>query len=118
MTIEELLTKARDSLSVRQVFAEPVTQDGTTVIAAALVVGGGGGGSGRDPSGETGQGGGFGLFARPVGAYVIKDGNVSWVPAVDVVRLAEIAGMATTAWMVRRAKRRRRHALKRLEPTP
>ena len=32
--------------------------------------------------------GGFGLMARPVGAYVIKpDGEVSWKPAIDVQRM-------------------------------
>jgi enoyl-CoA hydratase len=32
-------------------------------------------------------GGAFGIGAKPVGAYVIKDGDVSWQPAVDVNRI-------------------------------
>ncbi|BAL90989.1 hypothetical protein AMIS_57690 [Actinoplanes missouriensis 431] len=35
------------------------------------------------PEGE-GAGGGFGFSARPAGVYVIKDGCVSWRPAVNV----------------------------------
>ena len=38
--------------------------------------------------------GGFGLSARPVGAYIVKDGQVEWEPAVDASRLA-IMGMVT-----------------------
>jgi uncharacterized spore protein YtfJ len=92
MTAEEVLSTARDAMMVRQVFAEPHTQDGITVIAAAKVIGGGGGGGGRDQQGQQGDGGGFGLIARPVGAYVIKDGRVRWVPAVDVNRLILVIG--------------------------
>ena len=33
------------------------------------------------------DGSGFGLEARPVGAYVIEDGNVRWEPAIDVSRI-------------------------------
>ena len=70
--IDDLVTTARDAITVRRVYGEPVTQDAVTVIAAASVWGGGGGGRGRDQQGQEGQGGGFGLHARPVGAYVIK----------------------------------------------
>jgi len=36
---------------------------------------------------RTGAGGGFGVSASPVGAYVIKDGTVTWKPAVNINRL-------------------------------
>jgi hypothetical protein len=36
---------------------------------------------------EGNGGGGFGVSARPIGAYVIRDGEVRWRPAVDVNRL-------------------------------
>lgn len=87
MTIATLLEKARDSFTTRLVYAEPYEQDGVTVIPAATVIGGGGGGGGHDPTGRRGDGGGLGLVARPVGAFVIRDGQVRWVPAVDVNRL-------------------------------
>ena len=39
--------------------------------------------------------------ARPVGAYVIKDGEVSWKPAIDVGRMLlgwqVVAGIAALA---------------------
>ena len=45
---------------------------------------GGGGGGGDD---KENAGGGFGLSAKPAGAYVIRDGKVSWEPAMDVNRI-------------------------------
>jgi uncharacterized spore protein YtfJ len=83
MNPEELLSGVRDSLTVRRVYGEPIEHDGVLVIPAASVGGGGGGGGDSEDNG----GGGFGLRARPVGAYVIKDGEVSWKPAIDVGRM-------------------------------
>ena len=109
MRLDELLSAARDGLTVRRVFAEPFAQDGTTVIAAASVVGGGGGGGGRDQQGQEGEGGGLGLIARPAGAYVIKDGTVRWVPAVDVNRaIAAIAALALVVVITRARTQRAR----------
>jgi uncharacterized spore protein YtfJ len=84
--VEQMIERAREAVSGRHVYAEPYEQDGVTVIAAAAVRGGGGGGGGGSEDGE-GAGGGFGLAARPVGAWVIKDGDVTWKPAVDVNRI-------------------------------
>ncbi len=80
--------EARDSMTVRRVFGEPIERDGSTIIPAAFVFGGGGGGGGGDTEGNGGGGTGFGLRARPVGAYVVRDGEVRWEPALDVTRLA------------------------------
>ncbi len=87
MEMPDFITNARDAMSARRVFGEPYEQDGVTIITAAKVSGGGGGGSGGDADGGQGGGGGFGLSASPVGAYVIKDGNVNWIPAIDVNRV-------------------------------
>ena len=84
MNVDELLSGARDAISVRRVFGEPIEHDGVMVVPVAKVGGGGGGGSDTEHNG----GGGFGLGARPVGVYVVKDGQVSWRPAVDPVRVA------------------------------
>ena len=64
-------------------FGEPHEEDGVTVIPAATVRGGGGGGGDEEDNG----GAGFGVMARPAGAYVIKDGEVQWKPAVDPNRI-------------------------------
>jgi len=87
MEMPEFISSARDTMTVRRVFGEPYERDGVTIIPAARIAGGGGGGSGGDAQGGQGMGGGFGLSAMPVGAYVIKDGKVTWLPAVDVNRL-------------------------------
>jgi uncharacterized spore protein YtfJ len=84
MNAIERLDAARDAITVRRVYGEPYQEEGITIIPAANVMGGGGGGS--DPQGNGG--GGFGVRARPAGAWVIKDGDAQWRPAVDVTRIA------------------------------
>ncbi|MEV6070676.1 sporulation protein [Nocardia sp. NPDC052001] len=97
MKVEDVLTAATDSISVRRVYAEPIERDGITVITAAAVSGGGGGGGGTDENGQGGSGTGFGLGAKPVGAYVIRGGTVSWQPALDVNRLIAVLGFVVVA---------------------
>lgn len=72
MNITEVFSTVKDTITVKRVFAEPYDKDGVTVIPAALVSGGGGGGSGHDEKGGEGEGGGFGVKGRPMGAYVIS----------------------------------------------
>ena len=89
MDVQEMLTGARDAITVGRVYGEPYEKNGVTILPAATVRGGGGGGSGESPQGEgKGTGGGFGVTARPVGAYVIRGEDVRWEPAVDVTRMA------------------------------
>ncbi|EME55123.1 spore germination protein GerW family protein [Amycolatopsis decaplanina] len=97
MNVDELLKKAKDGLETKMVYGEPYQVDGVTVIVAATVGTGGGGGDSRDAKGRSGEGGGFGLSAKPVGAYVIKDGELRWEPAVDVNRLLATLGMIAVA---------------------
>ena len=109
MEIGELTSKARDSISVKRVYGEPCERNGVTVIPAATITGGGGGGTGEQPDGRAGEGGGFGLRARPAGAYVIRGDQVSWEPALDLGRV--ILGsqlLALAALLVGRSIARRR----------
>lgn len=87
MEVQELITGARDAVSVKRVYGEPYEKNGLTVIPAATVRGGGGAGQGEKEGGESGTGGGFGLTARPTGAWIIEDGHVNWKPAIDVNRV-------------------------------
>jgi uncharacterized spore protein YtfJ len=107
MRAEEMLGQVRDTLTVRRVFGEPYERDGALVVPVARVAGVGGGGGGGTPT-EGGSGGGFVLEARPVGVYVIHDGEVSWRPAVDVTRIA-LGGqlVAVVALLVARSVIRR-----------
>ena len=102
MNVEELLTKARDNRSVSTVFAPPIEKDGITVIPAARVAGGSGGGSGTDEEGQEGEGGGFGIHAKPAGVYVIDGGKVSWQPAVDPNRIVGAVAAVVIAIVVAR----------------
>jgi uncharacterized spore protein YtfJ len=97
MKLDEMVGSARDALNVKRVYSEPYERDGVTVIAAASVGGGGGGGGGHDTSGQEGEGGGFGLTAKPAGVFVVTDGRVRWQPAVDVNRLASTIVLAVVA---------------------
>ena len=85
--VDAALEGAREAMSARGVFGEPVERDGVVVIPAARVSGGAGGGGGGDAEGNGGAGTGFGLTARPVGAFVVRGGEVSWRPAIDVTRI-------------------------------
>jgi len=110
MEAKRALRSAREVMTTRRVYGEPYERDGVTVIPAAAVMGGAGGGGGESPDGETGGGSGFGLRARPVGAYVIRDGEVRWEPALDLNR-AILVGQVLLVVVVllwRSAARRRR----------
>lgn len=77
----------RKVLSVRRVFGEPIEVDGMTIIPAARVKGRAGGRRGDGGKNNDGEAAGFSLSARPAGAFVVREGKVSWQPAVDVNRI-------------------------------
>jgi uncharacterized spore protein YtfJ len=84
----------KDVMTVRRLFGEAYQVDDVTIIPVARVRGGAGGGGGEGTGAEgasqgSGQGAGmgFGVDARPLGVYVVKDGEVVWQPAIDVMRV-------------------------------
>jgi uncharacterized spore protein YtfJ len=87
--LDALLQGHRDAINVRRVYGDPVERDGVTVVPAALVIGGTGGGGDNDSNG----GGGLGVFARPVGAWEIRDGTVRWRPVIDLNRVLLVFGV-------------------------
>ncbi|HYV01277.1 MAG TPA: sporulation protein [Actinomycetota bacterium] len=115
MEVQDVITEARDTLTVKRVFGEPYERNGVTVIPAARIQGGGGGGGGEGPEGQgKGSGGGFGLSARPIGAFLIRGDEMAWRPAVDVNRIVlgsqivAIVALLTMRTIVKaRAKTRR-----------
>jgi uncharacterized spore protein YtfJ len=108
----------KDVMSVRRVFGEAYELDDATIIPVAVIRGGAGGGGGEGDAGNngnrgTGSGGGmgFGVNARPVGVYVVKNGEVTWQPAVDVMRIVlggQLLGLVMIL-TIRSLLRRRRH---------
>ncbi|HEX3514210.1 MAG TPA: spore germination protein GerW family protein [Trebonia sp.] len=135
MDVENLLAKVADNLSVGRAFGAAYEKDGILIIPVAIVAGGGGGGTGRnrraDPatgpdsdstseaaatahdstpqdSGRTEAGGGFGGLVLPTGAYVVKDDQVRWVPAVDVT-IAVLASLSLVRLLTRTWTRQRKH---------
>ena len=84
--------KLRDALdsivpdpSAARVYGQPYeTADGVTVLPVARV-------RGRTRPGV--QDTDLRLAARPVGVFVIKDGEATWVPAVDSTRIALVGAL-------------------------
>ena len=117
MDVPAVLERAHDAMTVRRVYGDPVERDGVVVIPAASVQGGGGGGSGGGTDGPDGPhgegaGAGWGARARPIGAWVIRDGDARWEPAIDVSRVilggqvvAVLALLTLRTWMRRRRRR-------------
>ena len=113
--LPDFVERARDVVSVQRVFGDPVESDGAIVVPAAYVWGGGGGGTGVEADGREGNGGGFGLHARPAGALVIRDGDARWEPANDPERrivaatvIAVVGILAVRSLLKPRRRRRRR----------
>lgn len=80
--IERIAEVVQVHANAKQVYAEPVVQDGITVIPVAKVQWGfGGGGIGRGPV-ERGGGGG-GARAMPIGFIELKDGRAEYRPVHD-----------------------------------
>jgi uncharacterized spore protein YtfJ len=87
MDVFEMVSQAREAVTVKRVFGDPYEKDGVTIIPAAKVRGRGGvGGRGKDAD-EQGSAGGYRINATPVGAYVIREGKVSWQPAFNLNRV-------------------------------
>ena len=90
--VDEVLAQARDSITEKRVFGDPIERNGLTIIPVANVMGGGGAGSGTqgdtpDAAAGTGSGAGFGVRATPAGVYVVQGDTVKWEPAVDMGRV-------------------------------
>jgi uncharacterized spore protein YtfJ len=108
MDLKEAISGAQESMTAKRVYGEPYERNGVVVIPAASVIGGGGGGTGDQPDGTTGGGGGYGLRARPVGAFVVRGDRVSWQPAFDLNRVilgCQLLGLAAILLTHRRLRR-------------
>jgi uncharacterized spore protein YtfJ len=98
--IDGILEGARNAITVKRVFGDPVEAGDVTIVPAAVVRGGGGGG-GDD---ENNGGAGFGLHARPAGAWVIRGGEATWRPSIDLNRIAAYAFLVVLVLAWRRGR--------------
>jgi len=114
--LQQVVADARDIVTARRVYGEPYEKNGLTVIPAASVRGAVGGGTGQHGEEDAGIGGGFGVTARPVGAWVIRGEEAIWQPAIDVNRIVAGGQLVALAAMLvvgrvmagHRPRRRRR----------
>jgi uncharacterized spore protein YtfJ len=110
MSIDTLLSRATEGLNAGRAFGPVIERDDCAIIPVAFVLGGGGGGDALEsPEGTAGAtGGGIGGVTWPIGAYVIKGGEVRWIPAVDVTLLALGGLMVARTVLKIRARHHRR----------
>jgi uncharacterized spore protein YtfJ len=114
---------ARDLLTVRRAFGEPIQRDDVTLVPVARVMGCScscsGGGPRKKPATTdaapdadgSGGCGGLGMRVAPVGVYVLNGSDVRWQPAMDLNRIilgGQIVGLVTVL-AIARTLRRRRH---------
>ncbi len=111
MNTPELLAQLAEQLGKHQVVTEPYEHDGVVVIPVVHVRAGGGlGGRGRQGRQADDANGGMGIVARPVGAWIVKDGDAVWQPAIDVNRIVlggqaiALAALVTVYWLIRRRR--------------
>jgi uncharacterized spore protein YtfJ len=111
MRVMDVVNEAKGAMRVSEVFGMPYEKNGITIIPAAKIAGGAGGGG--DQAQPQAGGVGFGVSSRPVGAFVIKGGEVSWQPALDVNRIilmgqiVAIVALLTARAIVKVAVKRR-----------
>jgi uncharacterized spore protein YtfJ len=91
MALGDVVGGLMEASTVKRVFGAPVERDGVVIIPVATVRGAFGGGEGEAPvpaegPGPKSWGGGGAWSAAPAGVYELKDGDVTWVPAVDANR--------------------------------
>src|SRR5438445_13766021 len=112
MRVMEVVNEAKGAMRASEVFGTPYERNGITIIPAARIAGGaGGGGDQQNP--QAGGGVGFGVSSRPVGAFVIKGGDVRWQPALDLNRVilmgqvVAIVALLTARAIVKASTKRR-----------
>jgi hypothetical protein len=101
MKLRDALDSIVPNPSAAQVYGQPYeTMDGVTVLPVAKV---------RGRTGPAADDAESRLAAKPVGLFVIKDGEATWVPAIDSTRIAlmgELIGLVAATFatlaMVRR----------------
>jgi uncharacterized spore protein YtfJ len=115
--VPALLGRIGDSISGHKSFGPSYEKDGILVIPVAYVFGGGGGGESDEPAKpegapKRGSGGGYGLVTWPIGAYVVQDGQVRWVPVIDPALMMSTGALAI-AVVIRSLRRKRRRMRRR-----
>jgi uncharacterized spore protein YtfJ len=116
MTTKDILDRASSVFGPDRVYGTPYISDGITVIPAVSIRGGGGGGGGTMPGdsgqqSESGDGGGFGVMARPAGVLLIDGDKVRWKVPFDLNRViagGQLVGVAFFGfmWLIERSKAR------------
>ena len=100
------LAETLTTFGVKAVYGEPIESDGVRIVPVAMLWYGFGAGSESDDDGPSGGGGGGSTI--PVGAYVVRGGDVRFDP--NVIALLGVA--APVIWIAGKALSRIIRALK------
>lgn len=112
MRLLDALSDVFHPATVAQVVGAPVTEGGLTIIPVSKVVALGGGGGGVDELGHEGGGGGGWHVSRPLGAFVVRDGDLNWEGVRDpreliytllIATFGALAAFGAYNWVTRRA---------------
>ena len=99
-----LVERMQETFSAQIVDGDPIENDGTVLLPAAWVAGDGGGGSANEESDDHGEGGGFGLLARPSGSWVVTGDGAQWIPAIDLTAILLAGSPLLMSYLRYRAK--------------
>jgi uncharacterized spore protein YtfJ len=97
--VERLAHLINAHANAKQVFADPIERDGTTIIPVAKVQWGFGGGGLGQGLHERGGGGG-GVRATPAGFIQIREGQAEFRHYRDASDFAVIAGVAVAGFVL------------------
>ena len=109
--LREYLRMGEHAFDRNRIFGDPVTHGDVVLVPVGWVAGGGGGGEGHAPEAAPGpeeaegSGHGWGMVGQAIGAYVIRDGQVRFVPAIDVTKLAAIGMVGVVLLTLLRRRR-------------
>ena len=92
---------------MKSVYGDPISAHGKTIIPVARIAYGFGGGSGKmqgEDNPRTGEGGGGGAYARPLGVVEITEAGTRFIAWNEGRKLfgAALLGFCLGAWWARR----------------
>lgn len=102
--VKAILDRIGQNLHVSRAFGPAVERDDVLIIPVAFVAGGGG--TGRQPEPKSQDGAGFGGVVYPVGAYVVRGGEVRFKPTLDANLLTLLGFLALSIFLGGRRRRR------------
>jgi len=107
--LRSIVERIQNSAAIKSVFGDAISAHGRTIIPVARIVYGFGGGSGKGVhDGESGEGGGGGVMAAPLGVIELTDGQTRFIPVNEHRKFVAgcLIGLCAGILWARAARRR------------